>query len=269
MVRFQPVLPILKTNLTRRRGRTWQILGLVVLLFLGLTFIAVRYLPSVSIDPVSVLKSRDFQEIFVAPLRPPPVDGLGHDHLEHLNAERNRLHNKIYENQKHFINIDENAKDPIEKIAPTKNVSSTAKVYSIENLRKTFSEMSIDELAKIQSVDMRREKVREMVLHAYEGYSKYAWGANEHRPISKTGHSANVFGSHTLGITIIDSLDTIYLADLKDSYQKSREWIETQFNPNVPSEISAFEINIRLVGGFLSVHDFVRCIKVLVEPVQC
>lgn len=162
MVRFQPVLPILKTNLTRRRGRTWQILGLVVLLFFGLTFIAVRYLPSVSIDPVSVLKSRDFQEIFVAPLRPPPVDGLGHDHLEHLNAERNRLHNKIYENQKHLINIDENAKDPIEKIAPTKNVSSTAKVYSIENLRKTFSEMSIDELAKIQSVDMRREKVREV-----------------------------------------------------------------------------------------------------------
>lgn len=72
-----------------------------------------------------------------------------------------------------------------------------------------------------------------MVLHAYSGYSKYAWGQNEHRPMSKTGHSANVFGSHSLGITIIDSLDTIFLAELKDSYQKSREWIETQFNPNV------------------------------------
>lgn len=84
-----------------------------------------------------------------------------------------------------------------------------------------------------------------MVLHAYEGYSKYAWGANEHRPISKTGHSANVFGSHTLGITIIDSLDTIYLADLKDSYQKSREWIETQFNPNVVRFFSIVYIFVR------------------------
>jgi mannosyl-oligosaccharide alpha-1,2-mannosidase len=77
-----------------------------------------------------------------------------------------------------------------------------------------------------------------MVQHAYSGYAKYGWGANEHRPISKTGHSANVFGSNTLGITIIDSLDTIYLADLKTFYQKSREWIETQFNPNVVRLIS-------------------------------
>jgi mannosyl-oligosaccharide alpha-1,2-mannosidase len=93
-----------------------------------------------------------------------------------------------------------------------------------------------------------------MIQHAYSGYAKYAWGANEHRPISKTGHTANVFGSHTLGISIIDSLDTIYLADLKQFFQKSREWIETQFNPNVASEISAFEINIRLVGGFLAIY---------------
>lgn len=253
MVRFQPVLPILKTNLTRRRGRTWQILGLVVLLFLGLTFIAVRYLPSVSIDPVSVLKSRDFQNIFVPPIPRPPVHGIGHDHEEHINNEISRLKNKVNENKGNLINIDENPKDPIEK-NPTKNVSSIDKSYSIEKLTKIFGQMSIEELQKIQSTEMRREKVREMVLHAYSGYSKYAWGQNEHRPMSKTGHSANVFGSHSLGITIIDSLDTIFLAELKDSYQKSREWIETQFNPNVPSEISAFEINIRLVGGFLSIY---------------
>ncbi|CAF0851292.1 unnamed protein product [Adineta steineri] len=93
-----------------------------------------------------------------------------------------------------------------------------------------------------------------MVVHAYSNYAKYAWGANEHRPITKTSHSANVFGTEKLGITIIDSLDTIYLADLKEFVQKSRDWIETEFNPNVNSEISAFEINIRLVGGFLSMY---------------
>ncbi len=75
--------------------------------------------------------------------------------------------------------------------------------------------------------------LKQMVLHAYSGYAKYAWGANEHRPISKIAHTANVFGSVSLGITIIDSLDTVYLADLKQFYQKSRDWIETQFNPNV------------------------------------
>jgi len=75
-----------------------------------------------------------------------------------------------------------------------------------------------------------------MLLHAFSSYTKYAWGSNEHRPISKTSHSANVFGSDRLGITIIDSLDTLYMADLKQFYQKSRDWIETQFNPNVVGE---------------------------------
>jgi hypothetical protein len=72
-----------------------------------------------------------------------------------------------------------------------------------------------------------------MLLHAFSSYAKYAWGANEHRPISKVAHSANVFGSDKLGITIIDSLDTVYMADLKDLYEKSREWIDKEFNPNV------------------------------------
>ena len=76
-----------------------------------------------------------------------------------------------------------------------------------------------------------------MIFHAYSNYAKYAWGANEHRPKSKTPHSANVFGSQTLGINIIDSLDTLYLADLKQFYQKSREWVDTQFNIDVVREI--------------------------------
>ncbi|CAF1569661.1 unnamed protein product [Adineta ricciae] len=93
-----------------------------------------------------------------------------------------------------------------------------------------------------------------MVYHAFSNYEKYAWGANEHRPISKTSHSANVFGSDKLGISIIDSLDTLYLAELKELYDKSRDWVEKQFNINVGSEVSAFEINIRLVGGFLAMY---------------
>lgn len=68
-----------------------------------------------------------------------------------------------------------------------------------------------------------------MILHAYSGYAKYAWGANEHRPIAKTSHGANVFGANSLGVTIIDSLDTIFLADLHEFYLKSKVWIEKDF----------------------------------------
>ncbi|CAF0791171.1 unnamed protein product [Didymodactylos carnosus] len=91
-----------------------------------------------------------------------------------------------------------------------------------------------------------------MLYHSFSNYEKYAWGANEYRPISKVGHSANIFGTSNIGITIIDSLDTLHIAKLDKEYQKAREWIDKQFNPNVANEVSVFEINIRLVGGLLA-----------------
>jgi len=95
-----------------------------------------------------------------------------------------------------------------------------------------------------------------MILHAYSGYAKYGWGGNEHRPISKTPHTANVFGTVTLGVTIIDSLDTIYLADLKQLYQKSKEWIETKFNPDVVSVIFFLKIFFCLIFVYFSLVKY-------------
>ncbi|CAF1077594.1 unnamed protein product [Adineta steineri] len=167
MGHFQPVLPLLKTNVIRRRSRTWQILGLIVVLFLSLTFIAVRYLPAVVIDPVSVLKNRDFKDIFVPPIPRPPVNwpNLDHDHSLHLSNDQSKLKQQIYKNKEHLINLDGDNKDSIEK--PIKkpnlnNITSFDHVLPVENLTNIFSHMSIDELQKIQSVQMRREKVREV-----------------------------------------------------------------------------------------------------------
>jgi hypothetical protein len=172
MGRFQPVLPLFKTNLTRRRGRTWQILGLVVIIFLGLTFIAVRYLPTVVIDPVSVLKNRDFKDIFVPPIPRPPVNwpNQDHDHNLHLVDDQSRLKEKINRNKENLINLDDNFKDYSIKINENislKNISSSDKVLSTENLTEIFSHMTIDELKKIKSTQMRREKVREVSLNLF------------------------------------------------------------------------------------------------------
>ena len=170
MGRFQPVLPLLKTNITRRRGRTWQILGLVVLLFLGLTFIAVRYLPTVVIDPVSVLKNRDFKDIFVPPIPRPPINWphQDHNHSLHLSGEQSRLKEKIYRNKENLINLDDNNNNNNDNLVHKnektnlKNVSSYDKILPVENITHLFNTMSIEELQKIQSADMRREKVREV-----------------------------------------------------------------------------------------------------------
>ena len=159
MGRFQPVLPYLNNNISRRRGRTWQILGLIVLLFLGLTFIAVRYLPNVVIDPVAVLTNRDFKDIFVPPIPRPPVNWPNHDHAQHLIGDQSRLRDRIQHEKNNFLNLD----DPNNggKV-PVQNASSSQQALPVEKLTAMFSHMSIDELQKVQSAQMRREKVREV-----------------------------------------------------------------------------------------------------------
>ncbi|XP_033112615.1 mannosyl-oligosaccharide 1,2-alpha-mannosidase IA-like [Anneissia japonica] len=100
----------------------------------------------------------------------------------------------------------------------------------------------------------KRDAVREMMIRAWDGYVKYAWGANELKPISHTGHSASIFGRSAMGATIIDGVDTLYIMGLQDQYQKARNWIAHDFSFNPPSDISVFEVNIRFVGGLLSTY---------------
>lgn len=166
MVRFHPMLPSLKSNLTRRRVRTWQILGLVVLLFLGLTLIAVRYLPNVVIDPIAVIKKQDFQEIFAPPIPRPPIHwpNQDHDHSLHLVDDQSRLKKKIDQSRDHLLNLDDKPRQDngIKDSIPVQNQSINAKSFSLDNLTDYFSHMNIEQLQKIQINSLRREKVREV-----------------------------------------------------------------------------------------------------------
>lgn len=36
-----------------------------------------------------------------------------------------------------------------------------------------------------------------MMQFAWDNYKRYAWGSNELRPVSKQGHSSNLFGEYT------------------------------------------------------------------------
>lgn len=69
-----------------------------------------------------------------------------------------------------------------------------------------------------------------MMKHAWDNYARYAWGKNELRPISKTGHSPSIFGKSSLGATIVDGLDTLYLMDLQDEFDHGKEWIASELN---------------------------------------
>ncbi|KAK6295178.1 hypothetical protein J4Q44_G00344040 [Coregonus suidteri] len=99
----------------------------------------------------------------------------------------------------------------------------------------------------------RRAKIKEMMTFAWDSYKRYAWGSNELRPVSKQGHSSNLFGS-IKGATIVDALDTLYIMEMYEDFDMATEWVEKNLDFNVNAEVSVFEVNIRFVGGLLSAY---------------
>jgi len=95
----------------------------------------------------------------------------------------------------------------------------------------------------------RQKKVVEAFKHAWEGYRKYAWGHDELRPISKS--SSEWFG---LGLTIIDSLDTMLLMNLHEEFQQARDWVANSLTFEKNVDVNLFETTIRVLGGLLSAY---------------
>lgn len=59
-----------------------------------------------------------------------------------------------------------------------------------------------------------------------------------------------------IGLTLIDSLDTLLLMDLKEEYDKSREWAAENLSfKGIGKTVSMFEIVIRALGGLNSAYD--------------
>jgi mannosyl-oligosaccharide alpha-1,2-mannosidase len=71
-----------------------------------------------------------------------------------------------------------------------------------------------------------------MAKFAWDSYAQYAFGENELKPLSRKGHSANIFGSVAMGATIVDSLDTLYIMNLTEEYMKARDWVAVSLNFN-------------------------------------
>jgi len=109
------------------------------------------------------------------------------------------------------------------------------------------------------AIRAKRDKVRQMMIHAWKGYVDHAWGSNELRPISKGRNDDSIFGQAPLGATIVDSIDTLYIMGLMDEYNQAKNWIEQHFKPEaVNGYLSVFEVTIRFLGGLLSTHALTK-----------
>eukprot|EP01039_Chlorochromonas_danica_P009873 gene9873-10919_t len=97
----------------------------------------------------------------------------------------------------------------------------------------------------------RREKIKDGMRHAWTGYKNHAWGRDELRPIS--GSSKDNWGG--MGMTLVDSLDTLWVMGMKEEFEEARRWVETSLTFAHAGTVSVFETTIRALGGLLSAYD--------------
>ena len=101
---------------------------------------------------------------------------------------------------------------------------------------------------KIPQTKRQLEVVKAM-KHAWKGYKSYAWGHDELRPISKTYSEWFM-----LGLTIVDSLDTLWLMNMMEEYKEARDWVANELIFDKHVTVNLFETTIRVLGGLLSIY---------------
>lgn len=79
-------------------------------------------------------------------------------------------------------------------------------------------------------------------------------------------------------MTLIDSLDTLYLMDMKDDFELACKWVfihshgyaqvEEELKFSHDGSVSVFEYNIRLLGGLLSAYDLSKKPALLQKAVE-
>ncbi|CAM9257753.1 unnamed protein product [Choristocarpus tenellus] len=97
----------------------------------------------------------------------------------------------------------------------------------------------------------RAAKVKAAMQHVWTNYRQYAWGWDELAPRTKKGK--NPWGS--MGVTLVDSLDTLWLMGMKDEFWEARDWVRDKLTFDKANSVSVFETTIRELGGLLSAYD--------------
>lgn len=215
-----PLLPIYVTHTTKKLFKidffTLKTLILILICISSFGLFLLFFNLPNNINDLVAINKEDIELIFIPKLN------------NSINDHHNHLHQPI---------IGQQQEPPIDLLNKQENNNKDDNINDKEIIKK-------------------REKIREMMLHSWNNYVKYAWGHNELKPLSKQGHSAGIFGSNTqIGATIVDALDTLYLMGFIEEFNMAKEWINKSLNlQSLDTDMSLFEMNIRFIGGLLSSH---------------
>ncbi|PYH87791.1 class I alpha-mannosidase 1A [Aspergillus ellipticus CBS 707.79] len=125
----------------------------------------------------------------------------------------------------------------------------TGQPKTLPKLQADFKdESSADKMQRVQ----RLSTIKTTFERAWTGYKTSAMGHDEVMPLR--GGYRDPFNGW--GATLVDSLDTLWLMDLKEEFSLAVDYIKTiDFTTTKKKEIPVFETVIRYLGGLLSAYD--------------
>jgi mannosyl-oligosaccharide alpha-1,2-mannosidase len=94
--------------------------------------------------------------------------------------------------------------------------------------------------------------VRAEMAWAWRNYVELAFGQDQIKPVSGGAEPFLLPNGPSLGLTIVEALDTLYLMQLDSELEAGVRWIEKNLHFDIDAEVQVFETNIRMVGGLLA-----------------
>lgn len=109
-----------------------------------------------------------------------------------------------------------------------------------------------------QEIRRRQKYIRKTAQKAWSSYVRYSWGEEFLRPLTKKGdHSSK--GGYLKGLTLLQSLSTLWVMNLTTEYEQGREWVNKHFNlTNVNADLKIRQAVPRFLGSLLSIHALTK-----------
>lgn len=96
------------------------------------------------------------------------------------------------------------------------------------------------------------QEVKEAMTSSWSTYEKYAWGEDVLLPLSKSGFN---WYDESLGISPFDAYSSLKVMGLNEQASRIEQYaLDMDWNKDV--YVQVFEVNIRILGGLLSMYEY-------------
>ncbi|XP_026758009.2 endoplasmic reticulum mannosyl-oligosaccharide 1,2-alpha-mannosidase isoform X1 [Galleria mellonella] len=160
----------------------------------------------------------------------------------------------FYSSKLNAANVNKNSDSNI-VVEPLKNVSLVNEpVENVVQPKKTVVESEVNERPVFTGPSNARQyAVVESFKHAWKAYKEHAWGHDNLKPLS-----GMAFDWFSLGLSIVDGLDTAYIMGLTEEFEEGRQWVKNELVFTKNKDVNFFEVTIRVLGGLLTNYHFTQ-----------